>query len=89
MVIRSLSCGGWEFRNVIDRDSRAGMQISKVSQSVLHTPQVDGEVWASMYDPLMERLRNDPRWQVRELPSNHLAPIAAPSLVAKILLEII
>ena len=50
---------------------------------------VDGEVWASMYDPLVERLSNDPRWKVRELASNHLAPIAAPSLVAEALQKII
>jgi pimeloyl-ACP methyl ester carboxylesterase len=50
---------------------------------------VDGEVWAGIYDPLVERLRNDPRWRVREIATNHLAPIAAPSLVAQELLHII
>lgn len=48
---------------------------------------VDGAVWAGIYDPLMERVRKDPRFQVRTLQSNHLAPIAAPYLVAEALLE--
>ena len=49
---------------------------------------VDGEVWANIYDPIVERVRHDPRWQVRELPSNHVAPIAAPELVADMLADI-
>jgi pimeloyl-ACP methyl ester carboxylesterase len=49
---------------------------------------VDGEVWASIYDPIVERIRHDPGWRVRELPSNHLAPIVAPKLVADMLYEI-
>jgi pimeloyl-ACP methyl ester carboxylesterase len=49
---------------------------------------VDGEVWAGIYDPIVERVRRDPRWRVRELASNHLAPIVAPDLVADVLLEI-
>lgn len=50
---------------------------------------VDGAVWAGIYDPLVERLLKDRRWQVREIASNHLAPIADPSLVAETLLETI
>jgi pimeloyl-ACP methyl ester carboxylesterase len=50
---------------------------------------VDGAVWAGIYDPLVERLRNDPRWRIREIATNHLAPVAAPSLVAQELLQII
>jgi pimeloyl-ACP methyl ester carboxylesterase len=50
---------------------------------------VGGEAWASIYDPMLERIRKDQRWQVRELPSSHLAPLAAPDLVAAILLDII
>ena len=49
---------------------------------------IDGEVWASIYDPIVERVRHDPRWQVRELPSNHLAPLVAPELVADMLTDI-
>ena len=49
---------------------------------------IDGEVWASIYDPIVDRVRHDPRWQVRELPSNHLAPIVAPELVADMLTDI-
>ncbi|HEY7913517.1 MAG TPA: alpha/beta hydrolase [Blastocatellia bacterium] len=59
-----------------------------VPRTFLRCP-VDGEVWAGIYDPLAERLRSDPRWQVRELATNHLAPVAAPSLVAQELLQII
>lgn len=49
---------------------------------------VDGAVWASIYDPIVERTRNDPRWGVRELASNHLAPLAAPELVAAALIDV-
>jgi pimeloyl-ACP methyl ester carboxylesterase len=48
---------------------------------------VDGAVWAGVYDPLAERARHDPRWRVRALASNHLAPLAAPDLVSAALLE--
>jgi pimeloyl-ACP methyl ester carboxylesterase len=50
---------------------------------------VDGAVWALIYAPMMERLRNDPRWRVCELASNHLAPLAAPELVAGALLDVV
>jgi pimeloyl-ACP methyl ester carboxylesterase len=60
----------------------------EVPRTFIRCP-VDGAVWASIYDPMMERLREDPRWQVRVLATNHLAPIAAPSLVAEALMEII
>lgn len=50
---------------------------------------VDGAAWAGIYDPMVERLRNHPRWRVCELASNHLAPLAAPDLVAGALLAII
>jgi pimeloyl-ACP methyl ester carboxylesterase len=49
---------------------------------------VDGEVWASIYDSIVERVRDDPRWNVIEIASNHMAPIAAPELVATTLLGI-
>jgi pimeloyl-ACP methyl ester carboxylesterase len=48
---------------------------------------IDGSVWAHIYDPIVERLRRDKRWQIRELASNHCAPIAAPQLVAEALLS--
>ena len=47
---------------------------------------VDGSVWAHIYDPIVERVRGDRRWLVRELTSNHVAPIAAPDLVAEALI---
>jgi len=50
---------------------------------------VDGAVWAGIYDPLLESTRNDPRWRVCELATNHLAPLAAPDLVARALLAIV
>jgi pimeloyl-ACP methyl ester carboxylesterase len=50
---------------------------------------VDGAVWAGIYDPIVERARNDPRWQVCELASNHLAPLTAPELVAEALLAVV
>lgn len=48
---------------------------------------IDGSVWAHIYDPIVERVRGDKRWEVRELASNHCAPIAAPQLVAEALLS--
>lgn len=48
---------------------------------------VDGSVWAHIYEPIVERVRGDKRWEVRELASNHCAPIAAPQLVAEALLS--
>jgi pimeloyl-ACP methyl ester carboxylesterase len=58
-----------------------------VPRSFIRCP-IDGEVWASIYDPIVKRVRQDPRWQVRELPSNHLAPIVVPELVASMLEDI-
>jgi hypothetical protein len=59
-----------------------------VPRTFLRCP-VDGAVWAGIYDPMVERLRSDPRWQVRELEANHLAPFSAPDLVAGALLAIL
>jgi pimeloyl-ACP methyl ester carboxylesterase len=50
---------------------------------------VDGSVWAHVYDPTVARLRGDRRWRVRELASNHVAPIADPELVAHALLDVV
>lgn len=52
-----------------------------VPRTFLRCP-VDGEVWAGIYDPIVERVRRDPRWHVEALPSNHLAPVVAPGIVA-------
>jgi pimeloyl-ACP methyl ester carboxylesterase len=51
---------------------------------------VDSSVWdvLSIYDATVERLRGDARWRLREIASNHLAPLAAPELVAAALLEV-
>jgi hypothetical protein len=57
-----------------------------VPQTFIRCP-VDGSVWAHIYDPIVERLRGDKRWGIRELASNHCAPIAAPQLVAEALLS--
>lgn len=40
----------------------------------------------SFQDAIVERVRDDPGWNVIELPTNHAAPIVAPALVADILL---
>jgi hypothetical protein len=42
--------------------------------------------WASFLDATVERIRDDPGWNVIELPTNHAAPVIAPTLVADILL---
>ncbi len=47
-----------------------------------------GEAWASIFDPIMERLRDDPRWHILELSSSHLAPLRDPELVVDTLLDI-
>jgi pimeloyl-ACP methyl ester carboxylesterase len=51
---------------------------------------VDWTVWdvLGIYDATVERLRNDPRWRVCEIASNHCAPLAHPELVAQALLDI-
>jgi hypothetical protein len=51
---------------------------------------VDWTVWEvlGIYDAIIERIRNDPRWRVCEIASNHLAPLAAPELVAGALLDV-
>ena len=59
-----------------------------VSRTFVRLP-VDGEVWADIYDPIVERVRDDPLWNVIELPSNHMAPIVNPELVAEALLGIL
>ncbi len=61
---------------------------NSVSRTFIRLP-VDGEVWADIYDPIVERVRDDPLWNVIELPSNHMAPIANPDLVAEALLGIL
>lgn len=61
---------------------------NSVSRTFIRLP-VDGEVWADIYDPIVERVRDDPLWNVIELPSNHMAPIANPELVADALLGIL
>jgi pimeloyl-ACP methyl ester carboxylesterase len=51
---------------------------------------VDWTVWEALgiYDAIVSRLRNDSRWRVCEIASNHLAPLAAPELVAGALLDV-
>lgn len=49
----------------------------------------DGEMLSGIYDSVVERVRDDPRWNVIELLSNHMAPLAHPDLVAATLLEIL
>lgn len=61
---------------------------NSVARTFIRCP-VDGEVWAGIYDPILERLRQDPNWNIIELPSNHLAPIADPDLVGEALLRIV
>jgi pimeloyl-ACP methyl ester carboxylesterase len=60
----------------------------RVARTFIRCP-VDGAIWASIYDPIVERLRKDHRWRVTELASNHLAPLAHPDLVADALLAIV
>ncbi len=57
-----------------------------VPRTFIHCP-ADGSVWARIYDPIVERLRADKRSDIRELASNHCAPIADPELVAEALLS--
>ena len=65
----------------------ANPAADSVPRTFLRCP-VDGAIWAGIYEPMVERLRNDSRWRLLELASNHLAPIAAPDLVAEALLAI-
>jgi hypothetical protein len=65
----------------------ANAAADSVPRTFIRCP-VDGSVWAHIYDPIVERVRGDKRWQVRELASNHCAPIAAPRLVAEALLDV-
>ena len=58
-----------------------------VSRTFIRCP-VDGAIWAGIYDPIVERLRQDSRWRVVELASNHAAPLAAPELVSAALLDV-
>lgn len=59
----------------------------RVPRTFVRCP-VAGEAWAGLYDPIVERVRDDPRWRVRELESSHLAPLRDPQLVADTLLDI-
>ncbi len=60
---------------------------ARIPRTFIRCP-VNGEVWADIYDPMVERLRKDSRWQVVEIASNHLAPVAAPDLVAHAFLAV-
>jgi len=59
-----------------------------VSRTFIRCP-LDGEITAGAYDPIVERVRDDPLWNVIELSSNHMAPVADPDLVAEALLGIL
>jgi pimeloyl-ACP methyl ester carboxylesterase len=58
-----------------------------VPRTLIRCPR-DGEVRAGTLDPTDDWIRNDPRWTLMELPSNHMAPVADPELVAQALLGI-
>lgn len=58
-----------------------------VPRTFLRCP-IAGESMADMYDRIVDRLRKDGRWRVRELQSSHLAPLRDPRLVAEALLDI-
>jgi len=59
-----------------------------VAKTFIRCP-LDGEFLASIHDPIVERVRNDPLWNVIKLSSNHMAPVADPELVAEALLGIL
>ncbi|MDY6892661.1 MAG: alpha/beta hydrolase [Chloroflexota bacterium] len=59
-----------------------------VSKTYIRCP-LDGEFLANVYDPIVDRVRDDPLWNVIELSSNHMAPIANPDLVAEALLGVL
>jgi len=59
-----------------------------VSKTLIRCP-LDSEVLAGTLDPMDELVRDDPRWNVIELSSNHMAPVADPDLVAEALLGIL
>ena len=65
----------------------ANPSADDVPRTFLRCP-IAGEAWAGVYDPIVERLRDDRRWRVRELQTSHLAPLRDPRLVAETLLDI-
>lgn len=58
-----------------------------VPKTLIRCPR-EGAVPAGTLDPTDEGIRDDPHWTLIELPSNHMAPIADPGLVAEALLGI-
>jgi pimeloyl-ACP methyl ester carboxylesterase len=86
-VAAKLASNGQPIRTFSQPVRLANPAAKAVPRTFIRCP-VDGEAWAYILDPIYERLRQDPGWQVWELPSNHLAPIAVPELVAETLLDI-
>ena len=59
-----------------------------VARTFIRCPR-DDEFLADISDATVERVRDDPLWNVIELSSNHMAPVADPDLVAEALLGIL
>jgi pimeloyl-ACP methyl ester carboxylesterase len=59
-----------------------------VTRTLIRCP-LGGEDWAGINDPIVERVRDDLLWNVIELSSNHMAPVADPDLVAEAFLGIL
>ena len=73
------------FRQAIRLSNPAADSVSK---TLIRCP-LDSEVLAGTLDPMDELVRDDPLWNVIELSSNHMAPVADPDLVVKALLGIV
>ena len=61
-------------------------ESERVPRTFIRCP-VDGDVWAHIYDPIVERVSRDKRWGGLRLATNHVGPVAAPRLVADALLD--
>lgn len=48
---------------------------------------VNGEIFDSLFDPIVERFHNNPLWQYTEVQTNHCGPLVAPELVSNVLIS--
>ena len=73
--------GGWAWKYVAPLLRQAGHTV--------YTPSLTGLGERLHLGSPDELVRDDPRWNVIELSSNHMAPVADPDLVAEALLGIL
>jgi len=86
-VAEKLAAGGQPIETFRQPVRIRNPAADRVPRTFLRCP-VAGEAWADLYGSIVERVRDDHRWRVRELPSSHLAPLRDPQLVAETLLDI-